>query len=224
MTHSDVREATFCFVDLAGFTALTETHGDRAAADLVERFLALVEASLNDETRIVDTIGDAVLTISPSPDEALDFLARLFTKVATEPDFPVLRAGLHHGEVVERGGRFFGTTLNLAARVAGQARGDQVLATRPVADAARQAGIQVTSLGAHTLRNLREPVELFSLQLSGADANSVLDPVCRMRVDKEAAAGHLRFSETDFWFCSLHCAGLFAAEPERYFPSLAPQT
>lgn len=31
-------EATFCFVDLAGFTALTEAHGDDAAADLIARF------------------------------------------------------------------------------------------------------------------------------------------------------------------------------------------
>lgn len=224
MTASDVREATFCFVDLAGFTALTETHGDRAAADLIDRFVALVDASLDNETHLVDTIGDAVLTMSSSPERALEFVASLFSRAEAEPDFPVLRAGLHHGEVVERGGRFFGTTLNLAARVAGQARGDQVLATRPIADAARRKGVEVTALGLQTLRNLRDPVELFSLQLSGAKSGSVLDPVCRMRVDKEHAAGRLRFADDDFWFCSLHCAGLFAATPEQYAPSTKSQT
>jgi adenylate cyclase len=224
MTHTDVREATFCFVDLAGFTALTETHGDRAAADLIDRFLVLVRASLDDETRIVDTIGDAVLTISPRPEKALEFLAALFPKAAAEPDFPVLRAGLHHGEVVERDGRFIGTTLNLAARVAGQARGGQVLATATIVGAARGAGVEITALGAQPIRNIHDPVELFSLQLSGADSSSVLDPVCRMRVDKERAAGHLLFDGNDFWFCSLRCAGLFAATPEQYASSVRSQT
>jgi class 3 adenylate cyclase/YHS domain-containing protein len=223
MTSSDVREATFCFVDLAGFTALTETHGDRAAADLIDRFLDLVEASLDDVTRVVDTIGDAVLTISPRPENALEFLAALFPKAAAEPDFPILRAGLHHGEVVERTGRFFGTTLNLAARVAGQARGGQVLATATVVAAARDAGVEITALGAQMLRNLRDPVELFSLQLFGADPSSVLDPVCRMSIDKERAAGQLRFAGNDFWFCSLHCAGLFAATPDQYVSSFQSQ-
>jgi len=216
MASSDVREATFCFVDLAGFTALTETHGDRAAADLVDRFLSLVDSSIGERTRVVDTIGDAVLTISPSPQDTIEFLKTLFPKAAAEPGFPVLRAGLHHGRVVERNGRFFGTTLNLAARVAGQARGDQVLATRAVAEAARQAGVAVKSLGDQRLRNLHDPVELFSLRLSGVDADSTLDPVCRMRVDPENAAGHLRFDDRDFWFCSLRCAALFAASPETY--------
>jgi class 3 adenylate cyclase len=204
MTRSDVREATFCFVDLAGFTALTETHGDRAAADLVDRFLELVHASLNEETT-VDTIGDAVLTISLHPERALEFLAVLFPKAAAEPDFPILRAGLHHGEVVERTGRFFGTTLNLAARVAGQARGGQVLVTATILGAARDAGVEITALGAQPIRNLRDPVELFLLHLCGADPSSVLDPVCRMSIDKEHAAGYLRFAGNELWFCSLHC-------------------
>jgi len=62
-------EATFCFVDVAGFSALTEAHGDTAAADLLERFTALANGALGDEGRLVKTIGDAVLVTTVSSTE-----------------------------------------------------------------------------------------------------------------------------------------------------------
>lgn len=59
-------EATFGFVDLAGFTALTEAHGAEAAADCVHRFVRSVEEALADEGRLIERIGDAVfVTTNP---------------------------------------------------------------------------------------------------------------------------------------------------------------
>jgi adenylate cyclase len=211
-------EATFCFVDLAGFTALTEAHGAEAAADCVQRFGRSVEDALAGEGRLIERVGDAVFVTTPTAGPAVRFLVRLFTSTAHEQDFPVLRAGLHHGEALERDGSFFGATVNLAARVAAQARGGQVLATAPVAAAARGEGVEVSSLGMFTLRNVRDPVELFALEVcesldAGADA---IDPVCRMRVSRQQAAGQLRFDGVEYWFCSLGCAAAFAASPNAY--------
>lgn len=216
-------EATFCIVDLAGFTALTETHGDTAAADLALRFSGLAGNALANDGRLLKTMGDAALVATPHPDGALRFLSRLWTVTAKEPDFPALRAGVHHGSAVERDGDVFGSAVNLAARVAARASGEQVLATGQVANAAREAGIEVTNLGRFTLRNLREPVELFSLGLGMKDS-SELDPVCRMRVNRGAAAGRLSLGGTMYWFCSLRCAGLFAADPAAYINSGAPSS
>lgn len=209
-------EATFCFVDIAGFTALTETHGGDAAADLVDRFMALVREALDGRGRVVDRAGDAVFVVAPAPDPALDFLVHLFEAASKEPDFPILRAGLHHGEAVEREGAYFGAAVNLAARIAAQAGGGEALATQEVSAAAASRGIPATSLGARRLRNVRAAVEIFSLELSGEQQAPTLDPVCRMRVDPERAAGRLRFDGRDHWFCSLDCAALFAATPEAY--------
>ena len=209
-------EATFCFVDVSGFTALTEAHGDVAAADLIERFGELVNEALSDGGNLVDAIGDAVLVSFEEPGAAVAFVSRLFGAAARESDFPALRAGLHHGSVVERGGRLFGAALNLAARVAAQAHGGQVVATEGVATAVREDCVEVAPLGVFTLRNVRDSVELFSLNCTKAASEEVLDPVCRMRVSPDRAPGRLRHEEMDYWFCSLACAAKFATDPEPY--------
>ncbi|UMG92241.1 hypothetical protein [Nocardioides sp. TF02-7] len=54
-------------VDLAGYTALTETHGDEHAADLATKFARLAEEQLDTGDRLIKTIGDAVLLATPSP-------------------------------------------------------------------------------------------------------------------------------------------------------------
>jgi len=209
-------EATFCFVDLAGFTALTEAHGDDAAADLVTRFADTVDAALEGDAKVVDRIGDAVFLVGDTPERLLRCLQRLWTRSLDEPEFPILHAGLHHGEAVLRDGRWVGTAVNLAARVAAHARGGQVLATETVATQARAMGIEARSIGLTSLRNLLEPVELFALDFPAGCADDVVDPVCRMRVCPESAPGHLRHAERDFWFCSLACVARFAANPAAY--------
>lgn len=209
-------EATFCFVDIAGFTALTETHGAEAAADLVDRFTGLVEAALAGNGRLVERVGDAAFVTTPGPVPAVRFVIRLFAAATLEPEFPALRAGLHHGEALERDGRLFGPAINLAARVAAQARGGQVLATAAVAEAARTEGVDVTALGAFVLRNVRDPAELFALHVDAGSATDAVDPVCRMRVSRERGAGSLRFEGVEYWFCSLDCAQRFATSPGDY--------
>ena len=209
-------EPTFGFVDLAGFSALTEAHGDESAADLVVRFTTLVEEAVAGEGRRVKTIGDAVLVATQTPASAVGFVTRLARRTAREPDFPVLRAGFHHGEAVERAGDVFGAAINLAARVAAHARGGQVLATGRVADAARTAGIAVTDLGRVALHNLRDPIELFALEIGATPAAEAVDPVCRMRVAYARAAGRLRVDGVEYWFCSIECAARFARDPTSY--------
>jgi adenylate cyclase len=208
-------EATFCFVDLAGFSALTETHGDDTGADLAQRFAAMTQSALRDDGRLVDTVGDAVFLASETPARMLRAVARLWREADATPDFPAVRAGIHHGDAVLRDGRWFGTSVNVAARVAALASGGRVLATLAVAAVARTEGISVETLGLVALKNIRERIELFSLVIAGESAGEI-DPVCRMRVQPGACAGHLRFSDRDFWFCSLRCVAEFAANPEAH--------
>src|SRR5262249_57730431 len=64
-------ERTFSFVDLAGFAALTEAHGDLDAVDLLDRFIGLVPEALSPGDEMVKSIGDALLLASPGPAPAL---------------------------------------------------------------------------------------------------------------------------------------------------------
>lgn len=206
--------ATFGFVDLAGFTALTEAHGDAEAVDMLDRFEATTTASLGDSGRLVKTIGDAVMLAFHEPTEAVAAVVALFGAMQGT-DLPVARCGLHHGAAVERDGDYFGAAVNLAARVAAQAHGGQVVVTSVVAEAARGAGLTVVDLGSFDLRNIAEPVELFHLRMHSDVDASAIDPVCRMRVSRVSAAGRLRHGDRDYWFCSLRFASLFTANPEK---------
>ena len=206
-------EATFCFVDLEGFTALTEAQGDDDAADVATRFAELTRAALAPGDRLVKTIGDAVLVTSPSAEGGVALIERLMTDAAQEPGIPSLRAGLHHGSAVVRDGDVFGAAVNLAARVAGEANAGEVLGTELIAVAARDRGIPVVEIGPVSLKNVRGAVSLFSIALMLGATETPVDPVCQAPVDKRGAAGHLHYKGTDYWFCSLACAAAFASNP-----------
>jgi class 3 adenylate cyclase len=159
-------DRTIAFVDLAGFTALTETHGDLAAVDLIDMFTGIATTAIEGTgTELVKTIGDAVMLAAATPDSAIIAVQRLFEAAYDLGGFPEPRAGLHHGSVVARGDDFFGATVNLAARVASRAGSGQALVTNSMLSAAHDADIDTVSLGLHQLRNILEPVELWALEL-----------------------------------------------------------
>jgi len=206
-------EATFGFVDLAGFTALTEAQGDEDAADVASRFVQLARSVLGPSDRLVKTMGDGLLVTSAHPTTAITFVEELMTLAMGEPGFPTLRVGLHHGEAVERDGDVFGAAVNLAARVAAEAHAGEVLGTAPIAEAARDSGIPVAELGEVTLKNVRGAIPLYSLALVVGVTDTPIDPVCQVPVDRRGAAGRLRYRNVEYWFCSLTCAAAFASNP-----------
>ena len=209
-------ERTISFVDLAGFTALTEAHGDLDAVDLLDRFISLARESLSAGDELVKSIGDAVMLASPGPGAAVAALAGLWERCSETSGFLLPRAGAHHGPAISRDGDYLGATVNLAARVAGHAGGGQVLVTSGVALAARASGFEVAELGPHRLRNVAESVELFEVCFGTSEPSGAIDPVCRMRVEPELAAGSLCHEGQRFWFCSMPCVAAFAADPSRY--------
>lgn len=210
------RSWTFAVVDMAGYTALTEIHGDEQAADLATQFVHLAESLLADGDRIIKTMGDAVLVASDDPASSLRLVESLVRECQRLDGFPVARAGLHHGPAVERDGDLFGTAVNTTARVAALAKGRQVLATQAVADTAEALGHRVHPVGDMPLRNLLEPVPVFSIVFPNATIIDAVDPVCRMSLRRDDAAARIRHADHSYWFCSLGCAERFAHEPERF--------
>jgi class 3 adenylate cyclase len=211
--------STFVFADIAGFTALTEAHGDEEAAALVADFCAVIRAELPASGSHVKTIGDAVMLSIPDPADAILLGLRITGELMRAHGAPAVRVGLHHGTAVERDGDYYGAAVNLAARVSAEASGGEVLVTAHTAALAPQLeGVLYEPRGRRELRNVREPVELFAAVREGEPRLGALplDPVCRMAVDPERAAGRLVYEDTAYFFCSLACAGEFARHPERF--------
>lgn len=211
---------TFFFADLAGFTALTEAMGDADAVDLAHAFYAAVaEAVAGYGAETVKAIGDAVMVRADDAGEAIRLALCVVHDIGGRHLFPAVRAGLHTGPAITRGGDWFGTTVNVAARVSGEASGGEVLLTEATRQAAAQLpGVELRARGRRELKNLSEPVLLYAaVRLGGATASALpVDPVCRMAVDPDHAAGRLIYAGTEYHFCSLACAGTFAAAPGRH--------
>ncbi|AOS92115.1 YHS domain-containing protein [Mycobacterium intracellulare] len=207
---------TFGFVDLAGFSALTDVHGDREAVAVVDRLEAIVTESLTVDDQLVKAMGDAVMLRFATTETAFTCTQRIFAKCTSDTGFPAPRGGLHHGPAVARGQDWFGATVNIAARVAAYGRGGQLLATREVAETARRAGASVTALGPVRLRNIVARVELYDLDVGATVHGNVIDPVCRMQVSTGTVAGTLHHHGRYYQFCSTSCAAVFAAQPDHY--------
>lgn len=207
---------------MSGFTALTEVHGDEAAADLVAELCEAARPRLERRgAELVKSIGDALMIRCDDAAEAIGLGLEIVFEIGRQPGFPTIRAGMHTGPATERDGDWFGSTVNLAARVAGEAAGGEVLVTDATRGAlARPERFNFRERGRVQLRNVSEPVLVFAVLRRGLLATEDLpvDPVCRMSVEPDAAVGSLRHRGATYVFCSLSCAQRFASDPERFAP------
>ncbi|HEX4908610.1 MAG TPA: adenylate/guanylate cyclase domain-containing protein, partial [Actinomycetes bacterium] len=129
------RLPAMCFLDLAGYTRLTEERGDRAAAELAETLALLVErASRAHGGTPVKWLGDGVMLHFRDPSGAVEAALAMVGQVP-EAGLPPAHVGVAAGPVVVQGGDYFGRTVNLASRVSARASAGQVLVTAPVAEA-----------------------------------------------------------------------------------------
>jgi len=218
MTAKSQQQLAFLIADLSGYTALTEAHGDLSAAQVVERYGEIVQSALCSDAQLVERVGDEVLIVSSNPEAVIETAVSLRAKIEQEPLFPSMHAGLHIGPALKQANRYFGSALNLTSRVAAYARGGQILCTDEVAARARKAaGIEVLPLGRVQFKNIVNPVTIFEI-VTGDERREapVIDPVCRMQVNRESAPARLPFKKRSFYFCSFECAKIFAETPERY--------
>ena len=219
MTTRAPYTGTFLFADIAGYTALTEAHGDEEAAELARTFCrAVSDAAAARGGEVVKTIGDAVMVRHDVSAEAVALGLAAAHEVMAGHGFPAVRVGMHHGPAVERDGDWFGATVNLAARVAAVAAGGEVLVTGAVRDAAGELeGVEFESRGEQRIRNVVASVALFAaVRDDRTTEERHVDPVCRMVVAEDREAGSFRHRETVYRFCSLECGRRFLADPDAY--------
>src|ERR1700742_1115950 len=129
---------TFVFVDLVGYTALTETHGDRAAARIATEF----QRTMNAMSRAhgawqVKSMGDSVMIWAPEPARAVALAADTLDDVGTRDDLLPVRVGVHTGPAVMCGWDWYGSTVNVAARLASEAGPNEALVSATSRAAAR---------------------------------------------------------------------------------------
>jgi adenylate cyclase len=150
-----------CFVDLTGYTQLTEERGDEAAADVAGRLAALVtDISRSRGGRPVRWLGDGGMFHFREPRTAvlagLDMVQR-----APAADLPPAHVGIHAGPVIAQDGDVYGRTVNLAARIAAYAQAGQVVVSEETARRSGDDQLRFEPLGPVDLKGVREPLPLY---------------------------------------------------------------
>lgn len=209
---------TFVFADLAGFTALTEAHGDEEAADAAAAFVGGVRAMLEGHAaREVKTMGDAVMLHVEQAAAAISLAQQAVGNLGLRHGALGVRIGMHTGSAVRRGEDWFGATVNIAARICALAAVDQVLLSDATLTEAASAGRvpAVQDFGWRRLRHVSRPVHLHALSSPTASGRRpTRDPVCLMGV---TGVGHtVMHAGNTYRFCSVRCATIFSRDPEVY--------
>jgi adenylate cyclase len=154
------RVPAMCFVDLAGYTRLTEERGDQAAAELAETLRLLVDRSAREHGGVpVKWLGDGVMVWFREPAGAVLAALGLVAQLP-EAGLPPAHVGVAAGPVVAQGGDYFGRTVNLAARIAAYASAGRVLVSEPVIQRAPPQGVTFVELGLVELEGIAQPVRL----------------------------------------------------------------
>jgi adenylate cyclase len=160
------RPPAMCFLDITGYTRITQERGDEEAASLAERLGRLVNrSSLAHGGRAVKWLGDGVMFYFRDPGPGVIAALEMVDGVR-DAGLPPAHVGLHAGPVLFQEGDYFGQTVNLASRIAEYARPGEVLVTQQVVDASADAGAfrgaSFTEIGPVELKGVPEPVHLLS--------------------------------------------------------------
>jgi len=155
------RPPAICFLDLTGYTRLTEERGDAAAADLAGRLSRLVQGtSTRHGGKPIKWLGDGVMfhfrDAGPGVLAALEMVDG-----ARDAGLPPAHVGLHAGPVLFQEGDYYGRTVNVASRIADYARQGEVLVSDEVVAASSSIeGVTFDPIGPVELKGLAEAVSL----------------------------------------------------------------
>jgi class 3 adenylate cyclase len=167
--RDDKKLSTALFTDIVGSTEKLIQMGDQAWRKALDQHDAIATPLVKQfRGRIVKNTGDGLLAVFDGPVRALQCALALVQ--ALEAIGLPIRAGLHVGEVVSRGGDVTGIAVNIAARVMEKAGSGEVLTTRTLKDLTGGSDMAFASVGEHELKGLSEHFELFSPMGHGSNA------------------------------------------------------
>ena len=160
---------TFLFADLVGYTALTERCGDEAGARVAREFRrAMTALSREHGARQVKSMGDGAMIWAPDAALAVALAARTVLEIGTRPDLLPVRVGAHTGPALMRGGDWYGSSVNVAARLARAAGPNEALISVTTQSAAHRVESGLKGRCELVLRGVERPMVAWRL---GADAS-----------------------------------------------------
>ena len=158
---SGLTEVSILFCDLKDFTAFADRQGDGAALRIIDQLATTVTRERGDEAGLTKLLGDGFMIVYPEPLPAVQAVGRIMRAMAAHGS-PAIHASVHHGRAVPREGDYFGSAVNLAARLLTLADRDELLVTAPVVE--RCPGFDWEHCGSERVRGVSDDVEVFRLR------------------------------------------------------------
>ena len=182
---------SFAFVDVSGFTALTELEGDERAVEVLTAFRSLLrEICSRRGVRIAKWLGDGVMLVCVETPPLLATILELHFVVANVPgpaESLSIRSGVTSGYVIlMEGDDYIGHCVNVAARLCDLADGGEALASPSVMDYLPRWGLTLSHRDV-TLRGVEKPVEAASIGMPALDQRQHRDPICGLPLTEVTA-------------------------------------
>jgi adenylate cyclase len=155
---------TFLFADIAGYSLVADQGGDEAAADLALYFLSRASSmAAAHGGEVVKSLGDAAMIHTSDAADSVRLALELVAEFGRDTELPPIHAGLHTGPALRRADDWWGTTVNIAARIAAVASADQLLVTEATRlEAGHIASTRWRGLEPLRLKNIRLPVQVYA--------------------------------------------------------------
>jgi class 3 adenylate cyclase len=209
---------SFAFIDVSGFTALTETEGDERAVDVLTAFRTLLRDICSRRgVRIAKWLGDGVMLVCVDTRPLLETVLEVHYVVAevAESDVPVsIRSGITSGDVIlMEGDDYVGHCVNVASRLCDLAAPGEALAAPSVLDHLPSWGL-VAAQTHVTLRGVENPVPASSIRMACDGTDDLRDPICHLPLSHDTAeeiAHDVRGAVV--LFCSLGCVDTWRRRP-----------
>jgi adenylate cyclase len=163
------RDVAVCFADLVGFTRVGEEVPLDELGEIAGRLEQLTLKTIAGPVRLVKSIGDAVMLVSPDAPSLLDAALALVDAAGEQHSgLPELRAGVAAGPALSRAGDWFGRPVNLASRITAIARPGSVLAAEGVRDTLVSSkaaqSFRISTAGHRELKGISRPVSLYRVR------------------------------------------------------------
>ena len=154
------------FVDITGYTTITEQRGDEAAVHIATALQQRAEQVAAERGgRVLKLLGDGAMLLFGDPGAGVDAATSL-VRMLREDLGVEAHGGVHVGRVIERDRDLFGSTVNVAARVSAAAGPGEVLVTDAAARATGLDGSRIESVEPAPLKGVSHPVRLFRIRTS----------------------------------------------------------
>ena len=209
---------SFAFVDVKGFTALTEHQGDENAVEVLTAFRALLrDICARRSVRIAKWLGDGAMLVCVETRPLLATILELH-HVVCEVSGPVqavsIRSGITSGDVIlMEGDDYIGHCVNVAARLCDLAQGGEALADPSVMTELPRWGSSLVHKDI-SLRGVENPVRATSIGMAALEADPRFDPICGLPMSTATAEETARDGRGDLaLFCSPNCLDTWQRRP-----------